>query len=381
MLQPMSALDITPSANVFLRLLEHHRRQDIWRACAAQLGGLSAIDSFEELHQVMLDTLRQHRVGVRRAVAAPFVDAVMGRSELKTFAPNGWAISVLDATYPDVLRQIPDPPLVLWGCGDQQALSGFALALVGARQATHRGRALAAQLAQHLAGCGSGVISGLAYGIDAAAHSGALTACGVTVAVLGGGLGRIYPARHLELAQRIVAAQGAVVSEYAPGQSPRPHQFPERNRIVSGLAQGVVVVEAGNKSGSLITARLALEQGREVFAVPGPVDSSVSQGCHHLIQQGAALVTGAEDLCRAMGLEVATPSAAGRRQRSTDNLSPEESRLLQHLSLEPLAVDVLQQQTGIETARLLVLLSDLELKGFVQQRGVGYIAALDSGED
>ncbi len=200
-----------------------------------------------------------------------------------------------DAAYPPLLAAIADPPNPLYLRGDAAALRHPHVAIVGSRQATRAGRDTAVRFASALARAGFGVVSGLAYGIDAAAHDGALAADGLTIAALGTGVDICYPARHRALAERI-AARGALVSELPPGTPPQRLHFPRRNRIISGLCLGVLVVEASLRSGSLITARLALEQGREVFAVPGPVSSPLSRGCHALIRDGAVLVESADDV-------------------------------------------------------------------------------------
>ena len=220
-------------------------------------------------------------------------------------------LSIFDAHYPEVLRHIPDPPLIIFVRGAVSALTDGApkVAVVGARRASRSGRDFAESLGQTLAQAGVNVVSGLAIGVDGAAHRGACLAvhgdghraC-PTIAVLGSGLKQIYPATHTRLAEEILRCGGTLLSEYPDRMTPRAHHFPERNRIISGLANAVVVIEAGARSGSLITARLALEQGREVLAVPGPVTSPLSRGCHRLIRQGAELVESADDVLAALGM-------------------------------------------------------------------------------
>ncbi len=204
-------------------------------------------------------------------------------------------VTQLDEGYPARLREIHDPPLVIYRKGRWPQPDEAAVAIVGSRRASLYGQQAAERLAYELALRGVTVISGLARGIDAAAHRGALRADGRTVAVLGSGMSRLYPPEHEALAAE-VAERGAVLSEYPMGMAPLPHNFPRRNRVISGLSLGVVVVEAADRSGALITADMALEQGREVFAVPGPVDSVTSQGTHGLLKQGARLVTSVEDI-------------------------------------------------------------------------------------
>ena len=200
-----------------------------------------------------------------------------------------------DADYPPLLREIADPPLLLYVIGRREALASPQLAIVGSRNPSPMGRENAQAFAKSLAGAGLAITSGLALGVDGAAHRGALAAGGHTIAVTGTGLDRVYPARHRELAHAI-AARGALVSEFPLGTSPRPENFPRRNRLISGLSLGTLVVEAALQSGSLITARLAAEQGREVFAIPGSIHAPQARGCHALIRQGAKLVETAQDI-------------------------------------------------------------------------------------
>ena len=213
-------------------------------------------------------------------------------------------IGLLDDGYPPLLAATPDPPLALFIQGDAAALvRPLPLAIVGSRRASAPGLELARALATDLGRAGFAIVSGLAAGIDGAAHRGALDGGAVTVAVMGGGHASVYPAGHRGLARDLVDASGALVSEYPPSTAPQQSHFPERNRIISGLAAAVVVVEATARSGSLITARMALEQGRDVLAVPGPVLDGSHGGCHRLIKQGAALVENALDVLAAFGIE------------------------------------------------------------------------------
>lgn len=265
------------------------------------------------------------------------------------------------------LREIPDPPAQLHCLGNAAALDALAVAIVGSRRCTRQGREVAFALARDLAAQGLSIVSGLAYGIDAAAHRGALAGSGApTVAVLGGGLGRIYPRSHERLAAEIVAAGGALVSEYPPNAAPRKHHFPARNRIVSGLCRGVVVVEASDRSGSLITARLALEQGRDVMAVPSLVSSPLSAGCHRLIREGAALVECADHVLEVLGLEarpVADPEVA----------TGEDDAVLLHVGASMTSLDALVAATGLPMEDVLVRLAELEIDGLVAAHGGGYV--------
>ncbi|MCW5654924.1 DNA-processing protein DprA [Hydrogenophaga sp.] len=263
-----------------------------------------------------------------------------------------------DTLYPPDLLEMADPPLMLYVQGDVQALHHpRRLAIVGSRNPTPQGEAHARQFAQALGEAGLCVVSGLALGIDGAAHEGALLAGAPTVAVIGTGLDRVYPKRHLDLAHRI-AEHGAIVSEYPLGTPPLAANFPQRNRIIAGLSQGTLVVEAALKSGSLITARLAAEQGREVFAIPGSIHSPQARGCHALIRQGAKLVESAQDILE--DLQIAPPQTPSQTvEASSDNGDP----LLNAMGYDPVSLDALQARTGLDTPHLQARLLELELQG------------------
>lgn len=273
-------------------------------------------------------------------------------------------IAQSDAAYPELLRHIHEPPAKLYVRGMLPAENAPCIAIVGSRKCTPYGKQAAYDLAYALAKAGVTVVSGMALGIDGEAHLGALDAGGRTIAVLGTGVNdaSLYPHSHIELARRIME-QGAVISEYEPGTPAYPNQFPERNRIVSGLSRGVIIVEADLRSGSLITARLALEQGRDVFAVPGPIYSRTSQGTHALIQEGAKLVAKAEDILQDWGLS----GAASAAEDAT--LSDEERAVLAAVSAGPAHTDALIAQLDLPSHAVLSLLSILELKRKVQHIG------------
>ncbi|MFK7912997.1 MAG: DNA-processing protein DprA [Pseudomonadales bacterium] len=268
---------------------------------------------------------------------------------------------------PALLRQIPDAPLALYMKGQQQHLAASAIAMVGARRASHRALLWTEQTAAQLSALGQVIVSGMAFGIDAAAHRGALPS-GRTIAVLGSGLDRPSPRSHGTLMAQILGAGGLVVSEYSLTQDARKHHFPERNRLVTGLARGVVVVEGGARSGSLISARLALEQGREVMAVPGPVGMPGSAGCHRLLKQGAALVENAADICGELGLEPVTIARGVSGPKD-----PIAARVFAATDATPTSMDQLAAATGLGSAQLVALLTRLELEGFVQLQADGYI--------
>jgi DNA processing protein len=269
---------------------------------------------------------------------------------------------ITDPRYPPWLRQIVDPPIVLWVKGSLPDLTLPAVAVVGSRHATPTGLALGRQLGEGLAEAGLLVVSGLARGVDGVSHEGALAVGGKTLAVLGCGADVIYPAEHRELTTR-VAASGGVISELLPGITPQPHYFPLRNRIIAGLSRAVVVIEAGDRSGSLITARMALEQGREVLAVPGNVLSGRNRGCHALIKDGARLVETVGDVLDELGWV-----RSGEHQGKEDDKSPENNTLGSILESKMAAgetydADSLATVTGWATSQLLAELAALEISG------------------
>ncbi|MDD2741779.1 MAG: DNA-processing protein DprA [Rhodocyclaceae bacterium] len=270
--------------------------------------------------------------------------------------PGQFIVTLVDPTYPQLLLEIADPPNVLYIRGNPALLQKPGLAMVGSRNATPQGLQTAENFARTLSAKGLTIVSGLALGIDAAAHRGALSAGGGTVAVIGTGADRLYPARNKDLALQIVE-HGAIVSEFPLGTPVLAANFPRRNRIISGLSRGVLVVEAATESGSLITARLAGEQGREVFAIPGSIHSPVARGCHKLIRQGAKLVETANDVLEELGqLE---PSV------SPDNTSPasDDNPVLIALGHGPCGLDELVESTGLGADLLLGELLTLELSG------------------
>ncbi len=261
--------------------------------------------------------------------------------------------------YPPLLGSIPDPPVLLWTRGDPAHLLRPAIAIVGSRAATPHGLEMAHRLATDLSVAGLVVVSGLARGVDSAAHAASLAAGGTTVAVLGCGADRIYPAEHAELARNVVCA-GAIVSEFPPGCPPRTHHFPLRNRIISGLSHAVVVVEAPEKSGALITAAAAAEQGREVMVVPGPVASGRNRGGHLLIRDGAKVVETGDDILHEIGRPIARPTARGA--------GLEMGQLPNAVDF---TVDELAEQTGEHPSVVLARLLELELSGQIQRIGGG----------
>ncbi|MEO7149661.1 MAG: DNA-processing protein DprA [Rhodanobacteraceae bacterium] len=292
--------------------------------------------------------------------------------------PNRRLLRFSDADFPPQLAQIPQPPSALFVAGDPALLLGAQIAVVGARSASAQGLANARDFARVFARAGLAVTSGLADGIDGAAHAGALDAKGATVAVIGTGADLVYPRKHRELAAKITE-QGAIVSEYPLGTPALPAHFPERNRLIAGLTLGTLVVEAGLQSGSLITARLAGEAGREVFVLPGSIHNPLARGCHRLIRDGARLVETGNEVIEALvpaaralgadlrarldapasGAEVAPPTRSDRRA------DPDYARLLAALDEAPAALDELAARTGLGPAALSSMLLLLELEGVV----------------
>jgi len=277
--------------------------------------------------------------------------------------------------FPTLLREIPDPPLVLHVQGQLGSLEQRAVAIVGSRRASANGVLMARECACALARHGVVVVSGLASGIDAAAHEGALEAGGTTVGVLGSGLDRIYPSHHRSLAKRIVDSGGALVSEYSPETTAQKHFFPERNRIISGLSEAVLVVEASLRSGSLITARMALEQGRDVFAVPGSVFADNSRGCHRLIREGAALVDCVETLLDELHIpDAGPPQTATSQTKGTTQGTTKGTTLLGALSeVTPQSPEELAGKLSCSMQEILLGLLDLEARGIVVLSDGGYI--------
>lgn len=274
-----------------------------------------------------------------------------------------------DSNYPKPLAEIYDPPNLLFCRGELLDIDQVAIAIVGTRHASNYGRAIATRLATGLAMAGFTIVSGLARGIDAAAHRAALAAGGRTVAVLGGGLLKMYPPEHAQLAKEIEKS-GAVLSESLPMQPPKSGSFPRRNRIVTGLCLGVIVVEAGERSGALISARMAMEQGREVFAVPGRVDSRMSRGCHRLISDGAKLVESIDDVLEELG-PLANPARidpeTSIRHPAEMKLSDQETNVLRAIGTEKTEFDAVVVATGLPPARVLATISVLEVRRLVRR--------------
>jgi len=343
---------------------------------------LDALGTLDRVWAADAQTL-QRVEGMGPALAQRFVAArdneQLLRSEVARAAQLGVRFLTLeDAEYPASLRAIHDPPLALSLRGALQAADAVAVGIVGARRASAYGLACAERLAHDLALRGITVVSGLARGIDAAAHRGALRAGGRTVAVLGSGLARLYPPEHESLAAQI-AQRGAVLSEYPIDARPLPAHFPRRNRLISGLSLGIIVVEAAQRSGALITADCALEQGREVFAVPGPMTAVTSQGTHQLLKQGARLVTCVEDVLEELRLtpmpsatqtagQEQPPALAPQPEHSPAQLPEPERCVLACVSArEPQHIDAIAAHSGVGMPAVSSILLQLELKRLIQQ--------------
>lgn len=310
---------------------------------------------------------------VAHALLAPVSDETAVRID-KTLAwagqPGNCVLTLADSAYPKALLNIADPPLMLYGKGRMELLSRPALAVVGSRNATTQGMLNAEKFAEVLSQAGLSIISGMALGIDTAAHEGGLRGSGSTVAVIGTGADIVYPARNRQLAHRI-ADGGCILSEYPLGMPAIAANFPRRNRIISGLAQGVLVIEAAAQSGSLITARMAGDQGRDVFAIPGSIHSPLSKGCHLLIKQGAKLVESAQDILEEMRYrpQALAPEAASKQARAS-------CAVLDAIGYDPVNPDTLAIRCEINIAELSARLLSLELEGVIEMLPGGMIRRL-----
>jgi DNA processing protein len=341
---------------------------------------LAAFGSVDALFAAELPALRAVAgPAVAQALLRPaspdtgrLLDAVLRWRE----APGHAVLALGEPGYPPLLAQIPDPPLLLYIKGDARRLAQPQLAIVGSRNATRQGAANAHAFAQALSGAGLAIVSGLALGIDTAAHEGALAGGGGTVAVIGTGPDIVYPARNRALCERIVL-DGCIVSEYPVGTPPLPGNFPKRNRIISGLAAGVLVVEAAAQSGSLITARQAAEQGRDVFAIPGSIHAALSKGCHLLIREGAKLVDTAGDILEALAFSPLPALARARPAPAAAPAVPDGcAPLLAALGHEPVEPDALLGLLPADIAALSGHLLMLELAGLVERLPDGKVQRL-----
>ncbi|HEY4373491.1 MAG TPA: DNA-processing protein DprA [Burkholderiales bacterium] len=314
---------------------------------------------------------------VAGAAADEVVNAAVEKGLQWLAAPGNHLLTLADDDYPPDLLNVADPPPVLYLKGRRELLNAACFAVVGSRNATAQGIANAESFSRMLSEAGYTIVSGQALGIDTAAHRGGLSGRGSTIAVIGTGADIVYPARNRELAHEI-AARGLIVSEFALGTPAISNNFPRRNRIISGLSRGVLVVEAALRSGSLITARLAAEQGRDVFAIPGSIHSPLSKGCHALIKQGAKLTDDARDIIEELGAPAGDGIVQSTRDAHTDTsaLDPAQESLLEHLGYDPVTVDQLAERSGLTVDALSAMLLQLELDGSIAQLPGGKIQRL-----
>lgn len=343
----------------------------------------SLLDHFGSIENIF--TARRSELQQHLANKPSIADAILQgpredtlTDELDWLAQAGHSLLTLDdSDYPPLLRELSDAPYLLFLSGHRELLGSTQLAIVGSRNPSPSGVQTTRDFAQTLAQAGFVIISGLAQGIDAAAHQGALSADGFTIAVAGTGIDRVYPKQHRELAHRI-ADHGLLISEFPLGTPPKRENFPLRNRLISGLAIGTLVVEAALRSGSLITARLAGEQGREVFAIPGSIHSPLSRGCHQLIRQGAKLVESAQDVVEELGslAHFVLSNNPEKTDKKTSIVDSEQLALLRHMGFDPVTVDMLVQRSGLTSDRICSMLSQLELSGDVVSTHGGHYQRL-----
>jgi DNA processing protein len=308
--------------------------------------------------------------------ASPEIAAQIDRTRAWLAQDGNFLLCLADTDYPPALLNIPDPPLLLYVKGRLDLLTAPALAIVGSRNATVQGVKNAEHFAESLSRAGLTVSSGLAAGIDAAAHQGGLRGAGSTIAVIGTGIDIVYPARNRGLAHQIADA-GCIVSEYALGTPAIAANFPRRNRIISGIARGVLVVEAAAQSGSLITARMAAEQGRDVFAIPGSIHSPLSKGCHQLIKQGAKLVEEAQDILDELRFLGRTPISAGS-EKSKVSLEPTDANasVLELIAYDPIYIESLVEKCHLDIATVSAKLFELELANLIESLPGGMVRRL-----
>jgi len=282
--------------------------------------------------------------------------------------PDHHLVTLKDDNYPPLLKAIDDAPLLLFVHGDPTLLHSIQLAVVGSRNPSTGGMQTAREFSGQLAQCGMTVTSGMAVGIDYNSHVGVMSVNGKTIAILGNGPDIIYPAQYKELASQIVE-YGALVSEFPPGTKPLPGNFPRRNRIISGLSTGILLIEAAKRSGSLITARCGIEQGREVFAIPGSIHNPLAKGCHSMIKQGAKLVETTQDIIEELGpliyVSLSPDSSQGKTDNAIDLLDEDYTLLLEKIAYESISVDKLIERTGLTADKVSSMLLVLELQGLV----------------
>ncbi|MGJ8679885.1 DNA-processing protein DprA [Paraglaciecola sp.] len=289
-------------------------------------------------------------------------------------ADNRFILYFSHPLYPEPLKQISSPPALLYGYGNPENLSRYQIGMVGSRNPSPQGKENAKSFANQLSEYGWTVTSGLAIGIDGLSHQGSLVGEHITIAVLGTAIDKMYPRRHIKLAEQILQHDGVIISEFAPGTPSRPENFPRRNRIISGLSLGTIIVEAAIKSGSLITARYALEQNREVFAIPGNIHNPMSAGCHYLIQQGAKLVTNIQDINDEFAhlvFQNLVNTQINSQKKESQSLASD--KLLDSVDFEVTPIDIVAQRSGISIENVMSKLLEYELCGLVSAVPGGYI--------
>jgi DNA processing protein len=356
-------LSLTPglSPTAIRRLLKDYGLPDkIIGRRSSELAAYAPSAALEALHSPAVSQAAQHA--------------------LRWAASSGhWIVTLADQTYPAALLEIPDPPTLLYAAGRIELLARPALAVVGSRNATAQGESNAETFSKTLSEAGLTIVSGLAMGIDAAAHRGGLAGPGSTIAILGTGIDIVYPRRNVELAAQL-AERGLLVSEFPLGTGPLAHHFPRRNRLISGLARGCLVIEAAAASGSLITARSAADQGREVFAIPGSIHSPLSKGCHALIKNGAKLVESADDvLAELSGFRPNGYASTAARSRPVE-ASASDKGLLGHMGHDPVDIDLLCTRAGLSAEQVSSELLRLELDGRVTVLPGGLYQRLEKGQ-
>lgn len=353
----------------------------LWLADIPGIGSKTALNliryfgSAENVHECSFTELMSSGLVNEKAAGSIIKNRRMEYLDdyLKNVKENGIKVhTIFDEEYPENLRNIYDPPLILYVKGELLPQDAIAVAIVGSRKASNYGLKAAERISARLAEMGITIISGMALGIDSAAHRGALAAKGRTIAVFGCGLKHIYPISNLNLSMKI-QQNGALISEYPFDTEPHARQFPARNRIISGMSLGVVVVEAGEKSGSLITADFALEQGREVFAVPGNISSPNSRGTNALIKSGAKLVSKIEDIVEELNLNIIYREENNINNNEETDISIDEGKVLAFLRKNSGDRDKIAAATGLQPGKVMAALTMLEVKGMVQQIGGIYL--------
>jgi len=344
---------------------------------------LKSFDSPADVFKAPSSSLKQ--AGISQNLADAILDAKGNNSatpdlEWLNAADNHYIITIDCPEYPTLLKQTDNPPPILYVHGNLSIINDPQLAIVGSRNPTQSGMTSAYDFSKYLGQTGLCITSGLALGIDGSAHQGALDANAPTIAIIATGIDRVYPAKHRNLAHQIVET-GAIISEFPVGTQPRSSNFPRRNRIISGLAHGTLVVEAALKSGSLITARLASEQGREVFAIPGSIHNPLAKGCHQLIRQGAKLVETAQDILEEMSaiidlsqidqVTIPTNYETSEITTHTNNEDPDHQLLLEKMGYDPISIDNLVVSTGFKPESIAAMLLILELQSQVSSNGGG----------